>query len=92
MTVKKRGPDEPPIVRKILYPERVKWMAFIAECCEDIFNPHMPLGTGDRAQILSELGRSIREWICVGLKSFTYYNAPDERTITVEATLPTLGG
>jgi hypothetical protein len=92
MTVNKRGPNDPPVIRAISFPERVKWMKFIAECCEGVFNPHLPLGTGDRASILAELGRSIREWICGGLTTFKYYSAPDERTITVDAVLPSVSG
>jgi hypothetical protein len=92
MSVKKENPDDPPIVRSEKYPERAKWMIFIANCCDKIFNPLMPLRTGDRVAILSELGKAIRKWLFNGLDTFQYYSAPDERTAKVMVTLPGLQG
>jgi hypothetical protein len=92
MTLKKRRPEDPPLVRKIQYPERVKWMAFIANCCSDVFNPFMPLKTGGRDIILLALGKAVREWLFNALDEFEYYSSPDERNDKVKVSLPTLSG
>jgi hypothetical protein len=92
MSVKKEHPDDPPIVRSKKYPERVKWMVFIENCCDKVFNPLMPLSTGSRVAILDELAKVIRYWLFNGLDEFQYYSAPDERTERVNVKLPPLEG